>query len=161
MFAGRSLARAQLTHRSANPAAEEGAQRHPICIANLDSDQINAVIACLQEVYRALDTQILEIGEWRLAQHVLQAAGEGSLFADDAGRSAHLAGGTNGQRRRVAGRTAADRAGGCARCQTAALKLLPICQEDIRKAKNKKPHRDTRPSVAQDQSPIKQSCGGA
>lgn len=47
MLADRSIACTQLTHRSANPAAEKGAQRHSVRITNLGGDQINAVIACL------------------------------------------------------------------------------------------------------------------
>ena len=48
-------------------------------VANLGGNQINAVTACLQQVYCALDTKILKIGKRSLAQYGLQATCEGSL----------------------------------------------------------------------------------
>jgi hypothetical protein len=46
-----SIACTQLTHGPAYPPAEESAQCYPIFITNLSGNHVNAIAACLQQVY--------------------------------------------------------------------------------------------------------------
>src|SRR5437879_10173349 len=72
-------AAADFAHAAAEPAAQQRSQSHAFRITDLSGDLLDAGVAGLEKVHRALYPQVLEVGERRLAQHALHPARQGAL----------------------------------------------------------------------------------
>lgn len=60
----RSAARAQLPHTAAKLASQQGAQGHPVRIADVRGDLVDAFGAVAQQMHSTLDAQVLEVRQW-------------------------------------------------------------------------------------------------
>ena len=65
-------AAADLSDASAELAAQQRAQCHTFDIADFVGDLVDAGVARAEKVHRALDSQILEVGERGLSQDAFQ-----------------------------------------------------------------------------------------
>src|SRR5271170_2744235 len=74
---------AQLGCAAAEPAAQQVTQGDGIGIADLARDSLDAFAGRLQQMDCAFDSQILEIGQRRLAQHGAQSSRQGARAGAD------------------------------------------------------------------------------
>src|SRR5580704_12051162 len=73
------VARAKFPYAAPEFSPEQRAERDSIRIANFGSDPIHTAVTGMQQMHGAFDAQILEIRQWRLAEHGPQAARQGPL----------------------------------------------------------------------------------
>src|SRR3981081_667591 len=78
--------RAKFPYSSPQLSPEQRAQRHTVRITNLRGDPIDTALTGLQQMHRAFDAQILEVGQRRLAEHRPQSACQGPLTGAGAAR---------------------------------------------------------------------------
>src|SRR5262245_12322189 len=75
----RSIRSANLPDAVTEMPSQERPQGHAIGVADTRRDLIDAFIACLQQMHRALDPQTLEIRQWRFSKHRVHATRKRSL----------------------------------------------------------------------------------
>jgi len=65
---------AQFAHAASEPSPQERAQGYAVGVADHGGDALDVVIGGLEQMHSALHSPVLEVGQRRLAECILEAA---------------------------------------------------------------------------------------